>query len=158
MVILWTKNWSVTQKHVQSHIWRQARCLKKLNCENVDNLFVMLIALISKWPDISKINPQILVYKMLCVLSYNLWVFDSSYGTTCISYSLGTCTGDCYNCDENSCKQDVNCHWYTSIHTLHNKCYKGKRYRILLSSAPLGQFPLSPIWAETSSIITVSPS
>ena len=63
---------------------------KNLDGENFGNLFETLVTLISKWPGISKIYPPILNYRMLCVLSNNLSVFDSSQGTPCT-----------YNCTQN---------------------------------------------------------
>ena len=50
------------------------------------NLFETLVTLISKWPGISKIYPPIVDYRMVCVLSNNLSVFDSSQGTPCIIF------------------------------------------------------------------------
>ena len=54
-----------------------------LSSENFGNSFETYVTLISKWPGISKIYPSILDYKMLCVLSNNLLVFNSSQGTPC---------------------------------------------------------------------------
>ena len=56
---------------------------KNVDSENFGNLFETLVTLISKWPGISKIYPPILDYGMLCVLSNDLLVFDSSHGTPC---------------------------------------------------------------------------
>ena len=61
-----------------------------LDSENFGNSFETLVTLISKWPGISKIYPPILDYRMLCVLSNNLLVFDSSQGTPCIWNILQT--------------------------------------------------------------------
>ena len=54
---------------------------KNLSSENFGNSFKTVVTSISKWPSISKIWSLILDYEMLCVLSNNLVVFDSSRGT-----------------------------------------------------------------------------
>ena len=66
------------------HIFSNLKVPKSLNSEHFGKSFEILVTLISKWPGISKIYPPILDYKMLCVLSNDLLVFDSSHGTPCI--------------------------------------------------------------------------
>ena len=61
---------------------------RNLNSENFGNLLESLVTLISKWPGISKIYPPILDYRMLCVLSNDLLVFDSSQETPCIKQKM----------------------------------------------------------------------
>ena len=58
---------------------------KNLKRDTFGNLLKKFVALISKWPGISKFYPPILEYRMLCVLSNDLLVYGSSHGTPCIS-------------------------------------------------------------------------
>ena len=54
---------------------------KPLNNENFGNTFETLVTLISKWPGISKIYSTILDYRMFCVLTNDLLVFEHPVGT-----------------------------------------------------------------------------
>ena len=60
---------------------------KTLNSVHFGISFGTLVTLISKWPVFSKIYPPLLDYKMLCVLSNNVLVFNSSQGTPCMMSS-----------------------------------------------------------------------
>ena len=80
----WKNNFDISLiSSVFSYIFK-FKGQKNKDIENFGNLFEILVTLISKWPGISKIYPPILDYRMLCVLSNNLLVFDSSFGTPCI--------------------------------------------------------------------------
>ena len=51
--------------------------------ENFVNPFETFKTLIAKWPGISKIYPPIFIYRVICVLSNNCLLFNSSQGTPC---------------------------------------------------------------------------